>query len=362
MAVREGRWDCTYCGTTGILGRHTTCTNCGRSRAKGTRFYLPENEGQVKDRELLALAQAGEDWICPYCDSSNRAGQTSCQHCGSPRQAGTPVQSKIRYAPGQEPRQGDNVGPAALAITPAPQRRSGWLRALPSWLLLAVAAVTLMCGLAGFVVFKTYEVELTVTEVSWFRAVPVEAYRTVTEGDWALPEGGRSLRSEEQIHHYDQVVDHYETKTREVCEEVQTGTESYTCGSRDLGNGFFEDEQCTRPVYQSRCHDESYQDPVYRDVPVYQTWYTYEIEKWVLDRTETASGHNHQVYWPEVSLADNERIGERSESYAVEFVDAEGKTYTELLPYDDWLDYEAGEKVIAQVDIFGEVMELQAGE
>jgi hypothetical protein len=167
--------------------------------------------------------------------------------------------------------------------------------------------------------------------------------------------------SEQRIHHYDQVVDHYETKTRQECEEVKTGTETYTCGSRDNGNGFFEDKQCTRAVYETRCHDETYKDPVYRDEPVYQTWYTYEIEKWVLDRTEKASGEDQQVYWPEYTLAENERVGQRTERYEVHFVDKEGQTYTESFEYDSWMTYQTEGKYLAYVDFFGEVTEIEPG-
>ena len=43
MAIREGRWDCQYCGTTGIPGREKVCPNRARSRPEGTNIYLPDD-------------------------------------------------------------------------------------------------------------------------------------------------------------------------------------------------------------------------------------------------------------------------------------------------------------------------------
>jgi len=360
MAIREGRWDCTYCGSTGILGRHTTCTSCGRPRPEGVKFYLPEEETEVADQKLLNLANAGADWICQYCDSSNRASHTSCQHCGSPREEEMPSQAEIDYEEGEIPWEGDNAEPVPVE-EPVVKKKFAWDKIGLSCLAMIGLALLLVCGVTLFAAFKTFDVELTVKEVSWARSIPVEAYRTVVEEDWAIPDGGRTLTTEQRIHHYDKVVDHYVNRTREVCEDVQVGTERYTCGKRDKGNGFFEDKQCTRPVYKETCRNESYRDPVYRDEPVHQTWYTYEIEKWVLDRTETASGHNHDAYWPEYTLADNERAGERTETYTIEFIDAEGKIYAKTFTYDEWLTYKAEGVYLAKVDIFGDVTAIESG-
>jgi hypothetical protein len=87
----------------------------------------------------------------------------------------------------------------------------------------------------------------------------------------------------------------------------------------------------------------------------------YNIEKWLVDRTETASGQNHEAYWPEYTLAGNERVGERRESYVVEFVDKEGQHYTETFDYDEWLTYKQEGTYIAYVDFFGEITEIESG-
>ena len=53
--------------------------------------------------------------------------------------------------------------------------------------------------------------------------------------------------------------------------------------------------------------------PVYVPVPRYATRYYYNIWRWVPSRDVTVSGNDHDVRWPEVTLAENEREGERAE-------------------------------------------------
>ena len=48
MAIREGRWDCQYCGTTGIPGREKVCPNCARSRPEGTKSICPTTNPRSK--------------------------------------------------------------------------------------------------------------------------------------------------------------------------------------------------------------------------------------------------------------------------------------------------------------------------
>jgi hypothetical protein len=269
----------------------------------------------------------------------------------------------VEYELDQTPRQGDNAEQAAgVPAVPPPAVKRRWPYVALSCLGIMMVGVLMLCGFTLYAGFKTYDVEVTVTELHWSRAIPIEAYRTVIEEDWAIPEAGRQISREERIHHYDEILDHYETKTREVCEQVKTGTETYTCGRTSTGNGFFKDKTCTRPTYTTRCHDETYKDPVYRKEPIYQPWYTYEIDKWVLDRTETASGTDHDAYWPEYTLAENERIGERVENYEVHFIDPEGEVYTDTFKYEQWLTYDEQEKFTAEIDFFGDVVKIDTGE
>lgn len=196
---------------------------------------------------------------------------------------------------------------------------------------------------------------MTVTGFSWERSVRIEQYTTVQEEDWSIPAGGRHVSERREVKYYEDVLDYYETRTREVSEQVQTGTHTYVCGSRDLGNGYFEDIECTEPVYETRYRTESYQEPVYRSEPVYGTKYTYLIDKWVFSRQPSSSGTNRSATWPEFGLNGNEREAGRTQKYIVKLTDDEGNTQPLELSFDQWQTLHEGQKVGTQVNGFGVV-------
>lgn len=334
MAIREGRWDCQYCGKTAILGREQVCPQCAKTRPPGTKFYLPPDETAVSDQKLVERAKQGSDWVCDFCRATNPASQTVCYSCGAQREATSSEQVAQTYDLASVPRTGDKTSPPETRPTAVTKPKSGnnalkWVGGLVVLCLLALVCRYALLG--------NSEVTAEVTGLTWQRSVVVEAYGTVTESDWSIPLGGRLISQNEEIHHYDQVLTGYVTKERQVSEQVQTGSETYVCGQRDAGNGFFEDVECSRAIYETQYHTESYQEPVYESVPRYSTKYTYEIEKWTADRTETASGTSHEVYWPRLTLANNEREGERTAVYTATFTDEDGKSYTwEDVPEEKW--------------------------
>ena len=143
----------------------------------------------------------------------------------------------------------------------------------PAWLpIVALLGILFVfaCACGAFMLFRTSEKDVTIDEMSWERTVEVEAFGTVTEEDWDVPSEGRILSQREEIREYEQVISGYVTQQRQVSEQVQTGSRTYVCGQRDLGNGFFEDVECTDPVYETRYRTETYQEPVYEDRPVYR--------------------------------------------------------------------------------------------
>lgn len=366
MAIREGRWDCQYCGTVGVLGRHKSCPVCASARPEGTKFYLPADAEVVTDDELLGYAQIGPDWICAFCSSSNGADRHDCHSCGASREATSEQQKVTTYGLDEVPRSGDMdfsepaPRPTSKATTNATANRT-WM-----WIAGGVVAFLLLCcGLPLLFsgAFSNDNQTVTVDQYSWERAVEVEDFRTVTEEDWTLPAAGRVLAQEERIHHYEEVLERYETRTREVSEQVQVGTNEYVCGQRDLGNGFFEDVMCSDPVYETRYRTESYEEPIYRDEPVYQTFYTYEIDKWIVDRTLSEAGLHAEPFWPNVTLAEGEREGERTESYSIVFVSTDdGETYTLEFPYSEWISYEPGVEYTLITDFLGQPVSVEQPE
>jgi hypothetical protein len=320
MAIREGRWDCIRCGTKGIFGRSKVCPNCQSPRPEGVKFYLPEDAQEVTDAEQLKQAQAGADWICAFCGASNEAGRAICKQCNAPREAESTQQQVKDYALGATPTWGDNSDDPSPSPLPPKSKKTRNL------LIGAIAFVFSLC--VGFcsLFMITKEVTATITGFSWERTIAVEAYRTVTESGWSVPAGGRKI-SERQ--------EKYDTR------RIKTGTETYSCGQRDLGNGHFQEKRCTRDTY--------------REEPIYKTKYIYEIERWVTDHTERATGKDHKPYWPRVSLASQkQREGGRTETYTVYFKDEKQKTYKLNPSLSDWQTYEIGEKRKIKVNMLGD--------
>lgn len=422
MAILEGAWDCSQCRAVAIPGGLTNCPHCNDPRNTiidpEESPYLPTNARVVTDSDKLADANTGPEWNCGDCGQANRGNATVCSSCNQPKSADDTVAGVYTYVSGVEadgealsdpraieddwvntvltaadPLQEIAEGPVAMPahtfasdalpdegsdikqLFATDDRSHDTRRNTPSFARLrsfpmptlakaAAAAVLVVAAIfTGFFVhgefFATYSAPLTVQNLTWERQVEVEAYRTLTEEDWSYPSDARVLGSRQAIHHYNQVLDHYDKKSREVPERVQSGShsESYACGSRTVnrGNGYFEQQTtyCTRsvPDYTTRYRTEYYDEPVYRQVPIYQTKYTYEIDRWVTDRFEVASGESTDdgvwPVWPEPKIADAKlRVGdERRERYEVALADASGRQFTQQLDLGTWDNLSEGETV-----------------
>lgn len=357
MAIREGRWDCPSCGSRGELGRNVNCASCGNPRPRGVRFYLPGNEPVVSDSERLREARAGADWVCEHCGGSARATQDACPGCGASR-GSSPTQETRVYGNDEVPR-GDREKPAApQTLVGSAGGGDGAKKGGGCGCLGCIGFIILLFMLLGMcsdgdggsgrrsaadrradraAMLPKPEMEATVAAKRWTRQVQTESYRTVTEEDWSLPEGAQRVRSYRDVRSYNRVLDHHETRTRQRSERVQVGTREYTCGQRDLGNGYFEDVTCTEPEYETRYYDETYQEPVYRDDPVYDTKHVYRIKRWVANPVlvERGEGDTNPV-WPPFAPSDTSRETKRTGTYEMTFRTADGKTYTTHVGIQDY--------------------------
>lgn len=327
MAIREGRWDCQYCGSSRILGRDKLCPGCGRPRPEGTTFYLSDDAPIITDGTLLEQAKAGADWLCEYCGASNAASAEKCQQCDAQR--GEARQQEVKeFKAGAVPQAGDQARDlppmaASLAAGPSssvPAAPPAWRKAWP--LLLGVVALLCVCS---FLFFQTSESRATVTGLSWEREIEVEALEWVEEEDWSLPSEAELISEEEAI---------YRT------EQEKVGERTYVCGQRDLGNGFFEDVECTEPIYEDKAE--------------YRTRYTYRIRKWQVTRTEEAGGQDQSPRWPALSLGRNEREGERNERYEVHFETEEGQRHTVSVAESRWRDFAVGQRYLLEINGLGQ--------
>lgn len=391
--IIEGLWDCSYCGTQGIGGSKRTCTNCGRSRDSDITFYLPGQKRYVTREEAKKISRK-PDWLCEYCGQLSPDGVNMCISCGAQRTSENLdyFQNKAkREAEEAEKRarqtvsrvdsyQYDDMSYEAPTTRVKKQVEEPWERdveknnsiskasylsnffdSLKSFNWTPVIAFILIAALvAGLVyLFIPKEHDLTITDIRWERNINIEEYRTVNESDWYLPDGGRLQYTNREIHHWEDVFDHYETKTRQVPKERYVRTETVVTGYRDLGNGYFEEITSSRDIYETYYETETYQEAVYRSEPVYRTKYYYEIERWVYDRTVTSQEANKHPEWPELNLAENERESSRNETYTVTGKDKEGEEYTFTLSYADWERVNLGQEVKVKLSLgHGEIISV----
>ncbi len=211
-------------------------------------------------------------------------------------------------------------------------RRRGYTNnpALSIWFALLTFAAAIF-SIVLYLFLRQTEVPVMVDSLEWVRVIHIQEYRTVREGSWILPSGSRNVSSERRVHHYEQVLAGYNTRT-----------ETYTVGG----------ETRTRTV----------RDPYYRSEPVYRDWYKYDIDRWVDSRQVKTSAKNRSdpsPYWGEFSLRCQateigcERVRGRSEEYIVLFKDDEGKTYSYKDSQSDWEQYEYAGQYILRINGLG---------
>ena len=300
-------------------GAQMACLGCGATRDKDVAFFIDDDAEEVADEALLGRARAGADWLCAFCGASNVPADDHCKSCGAER--GKAPSRPVRDADPPPPARPAYMR-AAMAVPPRPRFRR-WAAAV-LLLLVAFVAVVAYLGLR-----RTNET-LTVTGFEWERRVSVEALRTVHEQAWEgeVPSGARVVSSRREVHH----TDHERVGSRKV-----------KTGQRDLGNGFFED------VYRD--------EPVYRDRPVYRTRLSYDVQRWVPDRTVEASGRDQAPRWPDPALRSGEREKSRSEKLVVVL---DGKrTYRMELPESRWAALRPGQDVSALIRGGRSVLELR---
>lgn len=333
MAIREGAWDCPSCGRKRNRGPAKFCGGCGAPRGADVKFYLPDDARVVTAADELAKAQAGPDWTCAYCQGDNPADAGFCSGCGATKDGKPrPVISVVSS--------GDAAPPPLPLASPKGEKIAKGC-GIGCLSLLALMAVFWFLG-------RPKEAELTVAGGRWERAIGIEAMKTVEEEAWEgeVPSGARVLSTRQEVHHQDKIRTGTQRKTRTVSEEVRTGTERVKVGTKDLGNGYFEDEYEDRPVYQSRSHEETYEEPVYREQPVYANKIRYEIDRWEPVRQAKISRQDRSPVWPELpegALGPGERAGARRESYEVTFRGKDGKAHLWKAPSEaEWKRLEPG--------------------
>ncbi len=344
-----GYWDCPVCGTKGIAGTQMSCPSCGRARGD-VQFYMkngPAEGGSLeaderKDIEYLSeehSAQVGKnpDWYCSFCNSLNKDNAAFCTTCGASRE-----NSESNYFDQlKKKKEAEQAERAAQAQNqPAPKKKgSGRL------LVIFALVIAVIVGIVVFMNGNKTQGDLQVTALAWERSVPIEQNIKYSESGWTLPDGAELTDQKSEIHHYDQVLDHYEDvevrRSRQVLDHYET---YYTY--EDKGNGSFEEVSHQRPVYETEYYTETESRPVYVPVPRYQTKYYYDIWRWTQVRQADASGTDHNTFWPELNLAEDEREGSpRYEQYGFTVKDKKDNLKSWSLSEEEWMKINPGDSL-----------------
>ena len=392
----EGVWDCAYCDSKKIRGSIRECPVCGRQRDTNVKFYLDNPNNYVDDKTAKTINR-NPDWLCSYCDGLNSDDVHKCPTCGASREESEknyfehraevearrkaeeekynkkytePVKTYDDYSERSYDKEESeeywgassdysydkvnktNSEAPRSSYKPSNSKKSNlpWNKILTAGIGV-ILALAMIFGMIWLFTPKTHDV--TVMDFSWERSINIEEYVTVERSDWSLPPDGRLLHKEYEIKTYVSVIDHYETKTRTYTEQVLDHYETYVSGHRDLGNGYFEEITSQRPVYRTETRTETYEEPVYRQDPVFDWKYYYEIDIWQHAFYSKSSGNDKEPYWKEVELKELQRENGRSEQYNILTINEKGKEKTYHFDFDVWNSLEKGQKIKIKTHIGG---------
>ena len=320
----ELEWTCPACGTRNP-GSQKLCGGCGGAMPEDVQFELPEGAKLDTSKETAAKVAAGPDIHCPYCGTRNPAtakhcsqcggaleggerrkkgrvlgafrkgavAEVTCPHCGA-KNPGTARKCKsCGGALTREKVEAPKARPArATTPTTAPAKpKAGIIGcALIAFILIVAAGILLTrgCSQAGGVV----------QDVSWAYTIDVEGLVPVAGSAWRdeIPAGAELGACTEKV--------------RSIEAEPVPGAIE-VCGTpyvEDTGTG----------------KGEVVQDCEYH---VMDDWCEYSTLAWTKGVREVVSeGSDFNTFWPQLTLARNEREGERSESYTVVFL-SDDKSY-----------------------------------
>ncbi len=365
--IVEMFWRCDRCNAKKTnLGRNKECTNdqfgigCGAPKASDAEEWLPDDVSHTSAHVvtedtvpgLLEKFKAGADVPCPFCDSLQWMVNGTCTNCTAPMDGGK------REPSGLHEESYDSGAPVTVVPRrPSPvhkpvhdigdekvQRTSHAIRntSLSSTLAgLAVAATVILASGGIYMACRTVEHPATVTATEWRYVAHVDRNTEVHEEGWSPPGGAHNVVDQGlRFHHNRDVLDHYDTERYSVeescgqtcttvprvctkipqscittprsCTPNKNGSATCSGGDRVCSGG---GESCTgggqscSTKYCTVWKDR--QKPVYRQEPVNQNWYTWNVWRWIPNRDIPSTGTDAAPEAPStdrIALADRERV------------------------------------------------------
>lgn len=408
----EGVWDCPYCDATNIRASKKHCPNCNHPQDKDTTFRMPSKIEYVSEEKEKTISR-NPDWECAYCGSLNPDTNSKCNNCGANRDSKNrnyfdikndelkkeknneysydtsmndsdiDIETNTYDSNDENPESYETATPETnyenstyeetiyenninvnkpiknnvSTFNKIQTSMKNRIANMTSDVLLYIFGALCFIGLISILVwmFTPHEKTVTVNSFSWNRSIAIEELKTFDENGWTLPSGARLDYTRSEIHHYDSVFDHYEDRVETKTRQVITG---YTTNYVNLGNGYFEEQKI--PEYGTETYTETVQVPVYRDEPVYQTKYYYEIDRWtVVDHVKT-NGNDHEPYWGDVILKNKQREGSKSGTYTINVTDMKSdEKYSYSIQESQWNSLESGQTVTIVVNRLGVLLELK---
>lgn len=330
----EGLWDCPFCDNKRIRAGQKTCPNCGHPQDESTKFYMPDTVEYVPEEKAEKISR-NPDWQCSFCGSLNSDNLDSCKNCGATKEDSERNYFEMRQQEEEKKRKKEEQKAAFRGEVKkeAPNKKEKVKKSLTKRVLLFFGIIAaIIFGMIAC--FAPTVKNVTIDDFDWERTIDIEEIVTHNESDWSLPDGARLQHTKNEIKTYkDDVLDHYETVTETKTRSVIDHYEEYS-SYKDLGNGYFEEQTESVPVYTTETYTEDVQKPVYRKEPVYATKYYYEIDQWAVVDTVKNSGHDQNPSWPEPKLKDSQRTGDENEHYFVTATYQKKKDKTETEKYE----------------------------
>jgi DNA-directed RNA polymerase subunit RPC12/RpoP len=342
-------WQCPACGTRN-KGIDKICRNCSAAQPADVEFLQVAQEALIKDEKIIEQAKAGADIHCPFCGTRNVATAVQCSQCLADLTEAQARASGQVLGAHQDKAVPDvacahcgslNAGTAQHCINcgaalPRPDKAGKPEPAKPKAAPMSKTARYVLFGILGLVVIaciafivlanRTEEVVGEVQSVSWEYAIQIEALTPVEDQDCrdSVPNDAEILSCREEIRR---------TQPDPAPNSVEVCGTPYTV---DTGTGVGEVVQdCEYQIYDDLC--------------------TYTELQWREFDLVSLTGNDFEPEWPNPTLAQDQRLGESSETYEVTF-DADGRTYTYNPDnFNEYVQFEDSSRWILEVNALNNV-------
>lgn len=382
----KGVWDCPQCSRKGISKDIRECPGCHCPIDENVHFYEPAEKEYLSEDEASKVSK-DPNMICSFCKRQLFEDDSTCPSCGALK-----TDSELNYFQNlekQKQKENDSVVTPPPRITyPNPSNNRTTSNTSTSTSTVTTSTnntsnsdyapsvidfisqfwkgiVGIIFGISiivlAIVLLSPKTEELTISSFSWERSISIEKNVLVDESGWSLPSDATELKyTREEVYKYEQVLDHYETRSKKIQKKRIVGYEEVVVGTKDLGNGYFEEQTSQKPIYEKYTETSYYEEPVYRSDPIYKTKYYYTIYRWKFDHSLSSFGNNQSPYWSDTSnLPDDERISSRKEAYYILGKNSKDELEKIKISFSSWEKLQVGQtvKVKVFIDKSGEIIE-----